>query len=180
MAQATDLVELRRKRKRNGTQYLELSDDLTVGVNIVGLETLIAQGKIPNPLLKMAMDLNRKSGTELEAAEILQSIQFMDTLCGAIIVDPPWCQISEAGEGAVPEGKLCLADLSDDERNCIFRLVYGGIESYETFRAERRSDIDAPNGGGVRAETNELVGAIPTGTELHSVLDRPSDLGESC
>ena len=164
MSPATDLAELRRKRKRLGVQYLELSDDLTVGVNIVGLEMLIAQGKIPNPLLKLAMDLNRKAGEGLEASEILQSIQFMDVLCSAVIVDPPWCRVEDAGDGAVPEGKLCLADLSDDERNCIFKLVYGGIEDYEKFRSERRSDIDVSNGSSVREAAEQPVVMVTTGS----------------
>ena len=164
MSPATNLDELRRKRRRNGTQYIELSDDLTVGVNIVGLEMLIAQGKIPNPLLKLAMELNKKAGVGLEADEILQSIQFMDALCGAVIVDPPWSSVEEAGEGAAPEGKLCLADLSDDERNCVFKLVYGGFEEYEKFRSGQRSDTVVQDSSSVRETSDEPVVLVTTGS----------------
>jgi hypothetical protein len=180
MSKVTNLAELRAKRNRVGVTTLDLSDELTVQIAVTDLETLMAQGRIPNPLLSTALNIHKrvqKEGDDLDPKTLIDSLEFMDALCGAVIIDPPWCYIKDAGAGAIPEGHLCLADLTDLERAAVFRLVYGGLEDFETFRAEQRANAEAARDGeGVRGATERLPEAEGVVPEL---LDRRGSVPNS-
>jgi hypothetical protein len=171
--QIVDIAALRQKRKRGGVHVVHLSDELTVKVTLVDIVTLIAQKRIPNQLLRAAMNLQNEGMTGMTPEKLTESLEFMDALCATIIKEPKWCRIEEAGEDAAPDDMLCLADLSQEERDAVFSLVYGGLEGLEKFRTERRSAAAARASEGVQTEAERS--GVPEGSGPREALVRSGD-----
>lgn len=152
---ATNLVELRERRgAQEEPTYVDLSDNLTVGVRVRSMEALIALDAIPNNLMNVALSMGRKKPEERTTEDFRQTVELQDLICSLVIVDPPYATLPEVrqNDGQPPEGKLYLGYLTTEEINAVFSLVYQGLEAWESFREElRRSTADA-DGGEVGSE----------------------------
>lgn len=145
----TNVRALRQQRGRGQPREVQLSDRLTVRVRLTDVDTLIAVGKIPNPLVPAALELKKRDAAEpLTAADVTARMEMLDSLAAAIVVEPPWAGLDEVStaDGLAPEGKLCIADLYPGEVSALWTLCYLGVEVWESFRAQRARDLAAADG----------------------------------
>lgn len=145
----TSVRALRAQRGRGQPREVALSDRLTVRVRLTDVDTLIAVGKIPNPLVPAALELKKRDAAEpLTAADVTARMEMFDSLAAAIVVEPEWAGLDEvsATDDLAPEGKLCIADLYPGEVSALWTLCYLGVEVWDSFRAQRARDLAAADG----------------------------------
>ena len=98
---------------------------------------LITSGKIPNTLLKVAMDMfNGKVGEKLvkaseSNADLKELVGMMNVIAEASLINPTMKDIKKAN-----------VELSDDQLMGILMYSQGGVKSLENFRNQQASVKD--------------------------------------
>ena len=129
-AMVTKIEEI---RKYGGAQEVELSgwngDTVTMMLRRPSLYQMAAAGQIPNPLLSVAESLFMASGSGIMKADFLDTAKMMDTLARAVLVEPTYDELAEAGVA-----------LTDMQYNEIYAFVLRGPAGLARFRkAVRRA-----------------------------------------
>lgn len=105
---------------------------------------LIAQGKIPNPLLHTASQLFSKGGGGVDSTDpeqLKQLTEIFYIFCEASLVEPTYQQIKEAG-----------LELTDEQLMFVFNYAQKGNKALEKFRSDKKDTKRNGNGPKVRRD----------------------------
>jgi hypothetical protein len=102
-------------------------------------------------------------------------VRWQDSILSAVIVAPPWCPIDEVPPDLRPPGKLCIFDLTGEQRRQAVDFVFRGAEALRSFRAQSAGAAAAQHGAGVRDPAEPLAAA--PGVPVSALLAGPGDLG---
>src|SRR5678816_2168205 len=138
---ATPLSDIANARGRRELLYVDLDNDLIVGVRLRNLEALLALGLIPDPLMNAAMRFGKRVEANPEdVSGILDGIEAQDVICANTIMEPPYASLDEVrrnGGDSVP-GKLDFTLLTSNQIRSLIMLVMHGLDAWESFRDEQR------------------------------------------
>lgn len=71
-----------------------------------------------------------------------QKTLWQDDILASIIIDPPWCRMDDLPPGGTPEGKLCIFDLTPEQRRLACDMAFSGVSALESFRKQATKPID--------------------------------------
>ena len=163
------------RQARGGPQLVPLiAGQPDVLIDVSGIADLMVRGRIGNPLLQAVLASQQQMATERETGTApepgsdafwdrhRQTLEWQDALLAAIVLDPPWCPMPDLpADGTRPPGRLCIYDLTPEERRMGADLVFTGVDGLETFRAERRGPVAGPDGRDVPPPAEHMVSVDP-------------------
>lgn len=135
MGNIINIDELRAK----AVQELEIpgfidGETITIRAQKPRLMAMMAQGKIPNPLMatvtKMMKGLGDRGGTDM--AEMVKVFEFYCKIC---MVEPTYDEMADI--------------ITDEQMMAIFNWAMGGVQGLEPFREEQKDVPGNYNGEGV-------------------------------
>lgn len=132
--QITSLEQLQAIKNTEVVELPNFEDGtpLVVEIKKPNMMQLIASGKIPNTLLKGAMDMfNGKTGEKMakasdNAKDLAELVGMMNILAEASLVTPSMKDLKKHG-----------IELNDDQLMAILMYAQGGVKSLENFRNEQ-------------------------------------------
>ena len=142
---ATTLEQLQEYAKGNLVRLPDLAPGmpLVVYMRRPSMLDLIAQGKIPNPLLHTAAQIFSKGGRGVDSADpqqLQELTKILHVFCEVSFVSPTYKQIKEAG-----------LTLTDEQLMFVFNYVQRGTKALEKFRSKPQG----PQCNGDGAEVQE-------------------------
>ena len=105
----------------------ETGDILIFQLKGISLTNLIQNGKIPNELLNVAIDMfegRKKEASDKDKKENLpETIKMIDIVCDSAMVEPKFEDVKEY--------------LTDTQKMEIFTFTQGGVEALKSFRQNK-------------------------------------------
>lgn len=132
--QITSLEQLQAIKKTEVVELPSFEDGtpLIVEIQKPNMMQLISNGKIPNTLLSVAMDMfNGKTGEKMtkaseSAKDLADLVGMMNVIADASLVRP-----------SMKEFKAAKVDLTDNQLMAILMYSQGGVKSLENFRKQQ-------------------------------------------
>lgn len=113
------------------------------------LMVMIKTGKIPNKLMKTAVELfegdnkdDDKETDEMKFERVKDMFEIMQVVAESALVEPSAATLKEVG-----------LELTDDQLLAIFDYVQDGVKTLDSFREESKSDTDFEHGKDVAEAT---------------------------
>lgn len=140
--------------KQASAEPIELPSGNYMRVRRIGMQTLMATGKMPNALMNIVrsavdkgtgmdgVDMADVVGDEKQLAEMMK---FMDDLCCMVSVDPKVHPIPK-NEADRDDETLYADEVDMDDKSFLFQLVTGGTTDLEQFRAATDANVAAVSG----------------------------------
>lgn len=130
----TTLSELEKYAGGAVVQLPDFADGMPLYVRMrrPSMLDMIAAGKIPNPLVDVAMKLFVRGGKGVptdDAGQIKNLIELFHLFCEVCFVEPTYQQIKEAG-----------LELNDEQLVSVSNFVQGGTKALERFRRQSESN----------------------------------------
>lgn len=142
--------------KKATAEPVELPSGNYMRVRRMGMQALIATGKVPNSLLGIVQSAIDK-GTGMEGvdakmeemindqAKLKEMADFMDNLVVLVSLEPK-VHPSPQDEADRRDDTLYADELDTEDKSFIFALVTGGTSSLEKFREESQANVAALSG----------------------------------
>lgn len=135
----------------NRTQ-LELPSGNVMTVKRVGIETLLANGKVPNGLLAIMQNAMNGKKTALNmdnvsAEQVGEMFTLFDNVCLDVCIDPKVHPVPE-DEADRDEDELYIDDVDQVDKSFIFNWTVGGSSDLAKFREQLATNVDTLSQGG--------------------------------
>jgi hypothetical protein len=112
----------------------------------VRLETLVASGQIPTPLLAELEGVVVKDDGSVNLGDIPKIMPLLNAVAIAAFVDPP---LTERGD----DSSVSVYDVPLEDLLAVFARVIQGVDAVKPFReGQGADDSAAPDGDGIRDE----------------------------
>lgn len=124
---------------------------LPSGMNVIlkrtSIQTLMAQGMIPNTLMAIVQSAIAKGKSDVDVSEFLgdpqkmqEMLELMDIIAISCVKEPEVHPIPEDDEDR-DDALLYVDELQDEDRSFIFQYATGGTKDVEQFRQETREQL---------------------------------------
>lgn len=125
--------------------------DLSVGPALirpnVSIESLIASGDIPTPLLAELQGVMVHDDGSVNMEDVPRVMPLLNALAIGAFVDPPLC------DGPTTDTAISVHDVPLEDRLAVFARVMQGVDAVKPFRAGPESGEGiTPDGDGIRAK----------------------------
>lgn len=141
------------KKSKGGGGPLSVPSGNVALVSPIGLQTLVASGKIPNSLMKFvneALSTGKAPSVDkldLNDQKTLQDMMnFMDEIVVSCVEEPRVYATPPEGSPR-EEDRLYVDEVDFEDKSFIFQFALGGTRDLEAFRAESAAYVaDVQNG----------------------------------
>lgn len=114
-------------------------ETIEVQVQRPGLMGMMAQGKIPNPLMSQVTQLLKGQdigkGKEVDFVSLAKTFEFF---CSACMVTPTYTEMKDI--------------ITDDQMMAVFNWAMGGVQKMSSFRPKQENGSDHQHVQGVRVQ----------------------------
>lgn len=137
--------------KKNINDVLTLPSGLNIRCQRTSIQTLLAQGLIPNSLMSIVQEALAKGKNEISTNDIMSDPQRMKDMMALMDVVVVHC-VKEPEVNAIPRNKqgdelprdaelLYVDEIDDEDRSFIFQYATGGTADVEQFRKEATEQL---------------------------------------
>ena len=136
MSEVLNIEELRAKSVQELTipGFID-GETITVKVQKPRLMVMMAQGKIPNPLMGAVTKLMKGQGNAKDA-DMSEMAKVFEFYCKTCMVEPKYDDIADI--------------ITDDQMMFIFNWAMGGVQGLESFRPNQENGTGDNTGKGVQ------------------------------
>lgn len=140
MSNVINIEELRAKAVQDLTiPGFTDGETITIRVQKPRLMAMMAQGKIPNPLMGTIQEMMRGNAAVAQEADLAEMAKVFEFYCKTCMVEPTYDEMADI--------------ITDDQIMSIFDWAVGGVQELEPFRADQKNGPGNSDGQGVPEET---------------------------